>query len=118
MTTREIKGLALGLVMLSGIGITQANNKDKTEKEYNELIQGINGVSQNAFMEAHGLNREQKVFVYDMDGVLLLEAGESALDANQYKIIFQSDLVMESAENQIYITNRQLTPTNRQLTPN
>lgn len=108
MKTRGIKGLALGLMMLSGIGATQADNKDKTEKEYNELINALNEVSENAFIEAHGLSRERKVFVFDMDGGLLLEANESTLYADQYKIIFQSDLVMESAGNQIYIINRQL----------
>ncbi len=112
MITRRIKGLALGLLMLSGIGATQADHKYKTEKEYNELIQALNDVSENAFIEAYGLNWEQKVYVYDIDGGLLLEETEADLNSDQYKVIFQSDFVMESAGNQIYISNKQSAPIN------
>lgn len=107
MNTRRIKGLALGLAMLSGVEISQARDSDKSEREYKELIEALDMVSQNAFMEAHGLNQHKKVYVYNLNGQLVLETQENTLDSKQYKIIFQSDLMMESGGDQYYITNKQ-----------
>jgi len=100
---RGIKCLTIALAMFLGIGIAEADNKDKSDNGHNDLIEDMNEFSENAFIEAYGLNRQHKIFVYDLDGRLLLAAKETDLKAEQYKIIFQSDLIMESAGNQYYI---------------
>ena len=107
MKKQGIRGLAMAIAMLSGLGSIQASTGDKTEKDYQALLKELNNYSENAYMEAHGLNRDRKILVYELNGTIHLDAKESELNPEQYKILFQSDLMMESAGEEFYILNGQ-----------
>ena len=54
-------------------------------------------------MESNGLNANKKVAVYTIQGDLLLESDEEELNRDDFRIIFQSDLVLESSGQDLYI---------------
>ena len=103
MNINKIRGLALALAMLSAIGTSFANNGDQRDKETELLIDTLNIESHDAYLEAFGLTREQKIFVYYLNGELVFEANESDLKADHYRTIFQSDFIMEYTGNRYYI---------------
>ena len=89
--------------MATGFNSAVASSTDKNEKEFQALLEELNNVSETAYMEAHGLNQNNKIYIFEIDGTLRLESDASDLHPEEYKILFQSDLLMESNGNQYYI---------------
>ena len=112
MKIRAIKSFAIALVTLLGFGAAngQSDNSDWTKEEHSELIQTLNEISESSFFDASILNNKPKVFVYTLDGELLLETKGTELDEKQLKVIFQSNLVMELEGSQYYIKQLQSSP--------
>ena len=97
------KNTALALVVSLGVVSAQAAGNDKTEKEYNEIIELLEEYSNEAYLESHGLKLENTISVYDLEGGLLFSKEESELSSENYRILFQSDLLMESSGNFHYL---------------
>ena len=107
MKKRGIQSVVLASMMLLGASAVKAdNNNNKSENEYQELIELLDQYSAEAYREANGLKNESRVMVYDLDGSLILSKDESELNAENYKVLFQSDLMMESSGDLLYILNK------------
>ena len=88
---------AILLVGVSTYGMAESDTKEE------ELISIIESSKELSFeMPAF----EQKIFVYDLDGRLVLESDRDELNEQDFKILFQSDLMMETAGSEYYIMDK------------
>ena len=63
----------------------------------------LNEFSAETLFESLGMETGENVSVYDLDGNLVLLTKASELTADNYKTLFQSDLIMEESGNSYYI---------------
>ncbi len=104
MKTKRIRNLAtaLSVLLLTGaMAFASNDNKEKTGDK--EIVELLNEFSAETLFESLGMETGENVSVYDLDGNLVLLTKASELTADNYKTLFQSDLIMEESGNSYYI---------------
>ena len=102
MNIKHIKGLTFALILSAFSSSSYANNDSGTDKEISYLLEEIAKTEEES-LELEKVVSGGKIFVYDLQGRLVFALEESEMLPQHYKVLFQSDLVMESLGNKYYV---------------